>query len=165
MKVAVYHNNHDVRIEERDRPIPGPGEILVETKACGVCVADTMEWYLKPRAPLTLGHEPTGVISEVGTNTKKFNVGDRVAVHHHVPCLICNHCRRGNFTMCSTFKTTHIHPGGFSEYFIASAAHVERDVLLLPDHLSFEVGTLVEPLACVIHAIRQADINLVIKLS
>ncbi len=61
--------------------------------------------------------------------------------------------------MCSTFKTTHILPGGFSEYFIASAQHVERDVLLLPDHLSFEVGTLVEPLACVIHAIHQANIK------
>lgn len=159
MKVAVYHNNNDVRIEERERPVPGPGEILVETKACGVCVADTMEWYLESRAPLVLGHEPTGVIKEVGKNTKKFKVGDRVAVHHHVPCLICDHCRRGNFTMCSTFKTTHIQPGGFSEYFIASALHVERDVLLLPDQLSFEVGTLIEPLACVIHAIRQADIK------
>lgn len=159
MKVAVYHNNHDVRIEEMDRPVPGSGEILVETKACGVCVADTMEWYLEPRAPLVLGHEPTGVIKEVGSNTTNFSVGDRVAVHHHVPCLVCNHCRRGNFTMCSTFKATHIQPGGFSEYFTASALHVERDVLLLPDHLSFEVGTLVEPLACVIHAIRQANIN------
>jgi L-iditol 2-dehydrogenase len=159
MKVAVYHNNHDVRIEERDCPVPGSGEILVETKACGVCVADTMEWYLKPRAPLVLGHEPTGVIKEIGPNTKQFKVGDRVAVHHHVPCLVCNHCRRGNFTMCSTFKTTHIQPGGFSEYFIASTLHVERDVLLLPDHISYEVGTLVEPLACVIHAIRQANIK------
>ncbi len=60
--------------------------------------------------------------------------------------------------MCSTFKTTHIHPGGFSEYFIASATHVERDVLLIARSISFEVGTLVEPLACVIHAIRQAKI-------
>ena len=159
MKVAVYHNNHDVRVEERPRPAPGPGEILVETKACGVCVADTMEWYLSPRAPLVLGHEPTGIIAELGPGTSTFNVGDRVAVHHHVPCLICEHCRRGNFTMCSTFKSTHILPGGFSEYFISSALHVERDVLILPDHLSFEVGTLVEPLACVVHAIRQANIK------
>jgi len=159
MKVAVYHNNQDVRVEERPRPVPGPGEILVKTKACGVCVADTMEWYLSPRAPLVLGHEPTGIIAELGPDTSSFKVDDRVAIHHHVPCLICNHCRRGNFTMCPTFKDTHIQPGGFSEFFIASALHVERDVLILPDHLSFEVGTLVEPLACVIHAIRQADIK------
>ena len=74
MKVAVYHNNHDVRVEERPIPKPKDGEILVKTKACGVCVGDTMEWYLGPRAPLTFGHEATGVIESVGsgvTNLKK----------------------------------------------------------------------------------------------
>lgn len=159
MKVAVYYNNHDVRIEERPTPEPSPGEILVKTKACGVCVADTMEWYLAPRAPLTLGHEPTGVVVKTGAGTTTFKEGDRVAIHHHVPCLICEHCRRGNFTMCDTFKKTHIHPGGFSEYFLASALHVERDTHLLPAHLSYEAGTLMEPLACVIHAIRKANIK------
>ncbi len=64
MKVAVYYNNHDVRVEERPLPEPGEGEILVKTKSCGVCVADTMEWYLQPRAPLILGHEPTGIITK-----------------------------------------------------------------------------------------------------
>jgi len=159
MKVAVYHNNHDVRIEDRPIPKPNQGEILVKTKACGVCVADTMEWYLSPRAPLTLGHEPSGIIEDIGTGVTLFKPGDRVAVHHHVPCLICEHCRRGNFTMCSLFKKTHIHPGGFSEYFIASAIHAERDTHLLPDHVSFEEGTLIEPLACVIHAIKKAGIQ------
>jgi L-iditol 2-dehydrogenase len=159
MKVAVYYNNKDTRIEERPVPSPGPGEILVKTMACGVCVADTMEWYLTPRAPLILGHEPTGVVARVGTGTEKFNEGDSVAVHHHVPCMVCNHCRRGNFTMCATFKRTHILPGGFSEYFLASAAHVERDSYVLPEGMTFEVGTLMEPLACVIHAIRRAGIK------
>ncbi len=159
MKVAVYYNNHDVRIEDRPVPEPGPGEMLVQTRACGVCVADTMEWYLVPRAPLTLGHEPTGVVLKLGAGTNGFREGDRVFVHHHVPCLICEYCRQGNFTMCSTFKSTHIKPGGFAEYFLASASHVERDTLLLPDGLSFDVGTLIEPLACVIHAIRKANVR------
>ena len=159
MKVAVYHNNHDVRVEDRPIPEPKDGEILVKTKACGVCVADTMEWYLTPRAPLTLGHEPSGIIHSIGAGVTNFKVGDRVVVHHHVPCLVCEHCRRGNFTMCTTFRKTHIQPGGFSEYFTASALHVERDTLILPDHVSFEAGTLVEPLACVIHAIRKAGIK------
>lgn len=159
MKVAVYYNNRDVRIEEREVPEPGPGEILVQTKACGVCVADTMEWYLTPRAPLTLGHEPTGIVAGVGKGVVTFKEGDRVAVHHHVPCLICEHCRRGNFTMCSTFRKTHIQPGGFSEYFVAPALHVERDTLLLPNNVSFEEGTLVEPLGCVIHAIKKAQVR------
>lgn len=159
MKVAVYYNNHDVRIEERPVPEPGPGEILVKTKACGVCVADTMEWYLTPRAPLTLGHEPTGVVAKVGPGVQNFKEGDRIAVHHHVPCLVCEHCRRGNFTLCATFKKTHIQPGGFSEYFLASPLHAERDAFVLPEAVSFEVGTLMEPLACVVHAIRKANVQ------
>jgi len=159
MKVAVYHNNQDVRVEERPIPIPGPGEILVKTKACGVCVADTMEWYLTPRAPLVLGHEPTGIVVGINGSSSVVKEGDRVAVHHHIPCLICDECRQGNFTMCAMFKTTHIKPGGFSEYFTASAFHVERDTHILPDHLSFEVGTLMEPLGCVIHAIQKAKIK------
>lgn len=159
MKVAVYHNNHDVRVEERPLPEPGEGEILVKTKSCGVCVADTMEWYLQPRAPLILGHEPTGIVAKVGTEVTQFKEGDPVAVHHHVPCLICEHCLRGNFTMCATFKRTHILPGGFSEYFIASSIHVERDSFLLPPSIDFEVGTLIEPLGCVVHAIEKAQVK------
>lgn len=159
MKVAVYHDNHNVQIEDRSIPEPAAGEILVQTKACGVCVADTMEWYLKPRAPLSLGHEPTGVVARTGAGTAAFKEGDRVAVHHHVACLTCKHCRRGNFTMCSTFRKTHIRPGGFSEYFVASSLHVERDTLLLPESMPFDVGTLVEPLACVLHGIKRAKIQ------
>lgn len=159
MKVAVYFNNHNVQIEDRPIPMPDPGGILVQTKACGVCVADTMEWYLMPRAPLSLGHEPTGVVVRVGDGTTALKEGDRVFVHHHVPCLICEQCRRGNFTMCNTFRQTHIRPGGFSEYFTASSLHVERDTLKLPESISFEVGTLIEPLACVIHAIKRAKIQ------
>jgi L-iditol 2-dehydrogenase len=159
MKVAVYYNNHDVRVEDRPIPEPGEGEILVQTRASGVCVADTMEWYLTPRAPLTLGHEAAGVIAETGPGVEHLKTGDRVIVHHHVACLICEHCRRGNFTMCETFRRTHIKPGGFSEYYLASAQHVERDTLILPDQVSYEVGTLVEPLACVVHAIRRAKIQ------
>ncbi len=159
MKVAVYYNNQDVRVEDRPIPQPKSSEILVKTESCGVCVADTMEWYLTPRAPLTLGHEPAGIIEEVGADIKNFKKGDRVFVHHHVPCLVCEHCRRGNFTMCANYRKTHVQPGGFSEYFIASGEHAAKDTLLLPENVSFEAGTLVEPLACVIHAIRKAGIE------
>lgn len=159
MKVAAYYNNHDVRVEEREIPVPKGGEILVKTKACGVCVADTMEWYLTPHAPLTLSHEPSGEVQAIGPDVKSFKPGDRVVVHHHIACLNCEYCRRGNFTMCETFRKTHFQPGGFAEFFLASAMHVERDTLLLPDHVSFEAGTLIEPLVCVIHAIRNSGIK------
>ncbi len=159
MRVAYYYDNHNIKIENEPIPEPSEGEMLIQTKACGVCVADTMEWYLKGRAPLTLGHEPTGVVVKLGQGTTGFNIGDRVAVHHHVPCLICDHCRKGNYTMCDTFKKTHLKPGGFAEYFTISPLHVERDTHLLPDNISYEVGTLMEPLACVIHAIKKANIQ------
>ncbi len=159
MKVAVYYNNQDVRVEDRPIPKPKDNEFLVRTKSCGVCVADTMEWYLTPRAPLTLGHEPAGIVEEVGSEIYNLKKGDRVFVHHHIPCLVCEHCRRGNFTMCANYRKTHVQPGGFSEYFIASKEHAERDTLVLPDHVSFEAGTLIEPLACVVHAIQKAGIK------
>ncbi len=159
MKVAVYYNNHDVRVEDRPIPQPKNNEFLVKTKSCGVCVADTMEWYLAPRVPLTLGHEPTGVVEEVGSDIQNLKKGDRVFVHHHISCLVCEHCRNGNYTMCANYRKTHVQPGGFSEYFIASGDHAKKDTLILPEHVSFEAGTLVEPLACVIHAIRKAGIK------
>lgn len=159
MRVAVDHSNNDVRIEEREIPQPGPGEILVKTAACGVCVADTMEWDLANRAPLVLGHEPTGAVEKVGPGVEKFKPGDRVFVHHHVACLHCEYCRKGNFTMCKEYRPTNLFPGGFSEYFIASSAHVERDTLKLPSSVSFEHGTLIEPLACVVHAVRKAKVK------
>jgi L-iditol 2-dehydrogenase len=159
MKVAVYYNNHDVRVEDRPIPQPKSNEILVKTKSCGVCVADTMEWYLAPRTPLTLGHEPAGVIEEVGSEIQNLKKGDRVFVHHHVSCLVCEHCRHGDYTMCANYRKTNIKPGGFSEYFIASSEHAAKDTLILPDHVSFEAGTVVEPLACVIHAIKRAGIH------
>jgi len=158
MKAAFYYKNNDVRIEEVPVPQINDGEILVKTKSCGVCVADTMEWYLVNRAPLILGHEATGVIVKKGSKVKNFKEGDRVFVHHHVACMICEHCRRRNYTMCSTFKTTHYKPGGFAEYFVASAEHIRWDTLILPNEVSFEAGTLIEPLACVIHAIKRLGI-------
>lgn len=159
MKTAIYHNNHDVRVEDRPVPELHEGEILVQSKACGVCVSDTMEWYLAPRAPLPRGHEAAGIIVKIGPGVTNFKVGDRVAVHHHIACMRCEHCRKGNFTLCESFKRSNIEPGGFAEYFKASREHVLTSTLLLPDHVSYEAGTLVEPLACVVHAIRKAQVQ------
>jgi L-iditol 2-dehydrogenase len=159
MKVGVYYNNRDVRVEERPVPTIGPGELLVQTKACGVCGGDAMEWYLVHKAPVILGHEPTGVVVEVGAGVKEYKVGDRIFVHHHVPCFSCHECRRGFFTMCEHFTKTNIHPGGFAEYFRVPAENVQHDTHKLPDHLSFEEGTLVEPMACVVKGIKLCGIK------
>jgi len=89
----------------------------------------------------------------------EFEVGDRVFVHHHVPCFTCHYCTRGVYTCCETFKATHLDPGGFAEYFRVPALNVKRDVLKLPPEMSFEQATQIEPLATCIRGIERAGIQ------
>jgi L-iditol 2-dehydrogenase len=159
MKVARYYNWHDIRLEEIPVPTIGPGEILVQVKSCGLCGSDLMEWYVREKAPVVLGHEPAGVVVEVGKGVREFEVGDRVFAHHHVPCFTCHHCLRGHYTLCETFKATHLDPGGFAEYMRVPALNVERDVLKLPAGLSFEEATMIEPVATCIRGIERARIQ------
>jgi L-iditol 2-dehydrogenase len=159
MRVAMYYKNDDVRIEERPIPSIGPGEILVQTTACGLCGGETMEWYLAARAPKVLGHEPTGVVAAVGDEVDKFEVGDRVHVHHHAPCMSCHHCHRGRFTLCESFSRSNLDPGGFAEYFRVPADIVRFDTLKLPSEVSFEAGTIIEPMACTLKGIRQTPLH------
>lgn len=159
MKAAVYYNNQDVRLEDYPDPVIGPGELKVKIDSCGLCGGDTMEWYLVHKAPIILGHEPTGVVVEVGQGVTKFKPGDRVFVHHHAACMSCHYCRRGYFTMCEKFTQTHIYPGAFAEYVRVPAENVEHDVRLLPDSVSLEEGTLIEPMACVIKGIKIAEVQ------
>ncbi len=159
MKIARYYSRQDVRLEEIPVPRIGPGELLVKVEACGICGSDLMEWYVETKAPAVLGHEPAGVVVEVGAGVRDFQVGDRVFVHHHVPCFVCHYCRRGSYTLCATFKETHIEPGGFSEYIRVPSLNVARDVLRLPDDMTFEQATMVEPLATCIRSVNRARIQ------
>ncbi|HZL07072.1 MAG TPA: alcohol dehydrogenase catalytic domain-containing protein, partial [Coriobacteriia bacterium] len=144
MRVAVYHNNSDIRIEERVVPAIGPGEILVRIRASGICGSDVMEWYRVPKAPIVLGHEVAGDIVEVSEGVTHLSVGQRVVVSHHVPCNTCRMCLRGNHTACETLHTTNFDPGGFAEYVRVPALQTERGVLLLPDDVTYEEGSFVE---------------------
>jgi len=159
MKVAMYRSLDDIRIQDLPRPKIGSDEILVEMKACGICGSDLMEWYLRSRAPFVLGHEPAGVVAEAGKDVKNFQVGDRVFVHHHVACLKCHYCKRGDYTMCQQFAQTHIEPGGFSEYFKVPAPNLQIDTLKLPDNVSYEEATLIEPVGCCIRAQNKCNIQ------
>ncbi len=150
MKVAMYYNNRDVRIEEIPKPKIGPGEILVKVKASGICGSDVMEWYRIKKAPLVLGHEIAGEIVEVGKDVPQYKVGDRVFVSHHVPCNTCRYCLNNQHTACEILHTTNYYPGGFSEYVRVPAINVDRGVFLLPKEISFEEATFIEPLACVL---------------
>jgi len=157
MRVAVYYNNNDVRLEERPRPAIGPGELLVKIIASGICGSDVLEWYRIKKAPIVLGHEIAGTIVERGEGVGRFQVGDRVVVSHHVPCNTCYYCLNGNHTVCETLHTTNFDPGGFAEYVRIPAINADRGTFLLPDEVSFEEGAFVEPLACVVRGQRVAQ--------
>jgi len=159
MLAVEYYSNEDVRIVELPVPQIGAGELLVQMQACGLCASDVMEWYMQPRAPLYPGHEPVGIIAEVGEGVQQFSVGQRVFTHHHVPCMVCHYCRRGSFSQCATFRATRLYPGGLAEYMRVPALNVQLDVLPLPDALSFEAATLIEPLACCVRGINRASIQ------
>jgi len=155
----VYYSPQDIRIEDLPKPKIGTDEILVEMKACGICGSDLMEWYLKGRAPLVLGHEPAGVVAETGRDVEGFRPGDRVFVHHHVACLKCHYCGRGDYTMCPQFGKTHIEPGGFAQCFRVPSPNLRIDTLKLPDNLSYEEATLIEPIGCCIRAQNKCKIQ------
>ncbi len=159
MRVAVYYNNSDVRLEERPAPQAGPGELLVKVMASGVCGSDVMEWYRIKKAPIILGHEITGEIAEVGEGVNGYKNGDRVFVSHHVPCNTCHYCLNGNHTACDTLHSTNFDPGGFSEYLRVPQLNVDRGVFILPDEVSFEDGSFIEPLACVVRGQRTAGLK------
>ena len=156
MKVAKLYSFNDIRIEDIPVPEIGPGDALIKTKASGICSGDVMPWYIEKKAPLVLGHEPAGEIIKAGRNVATFKAGDRVAPHHHAPCLACKYCRRCNYVQCETWKNTKIVPGGISEYILIPEINLKNDTLKLPDNVSFEDGTLVEPTACVLKGLKRS---------
>jgi L-iditol 2-dehydrogenase len=155
----MYYNNQDVRLEELPEPEIGPGELLVKVLASGICGSDVLQWYRIKKAPLVLGHEITGKIVQVGEGVINYKVGDCVFVSHHVPCNTCRYCLSGHHTACQTLHTTNYYPGGFAEYIRVPSLNVDRGVFLLPKEISFEEGTFIEPLACVIRGQRIAGLQ------
>ena len=159
MRVAVYYRNDDVRLEGMPVPEIGDGELLLRVMACGICGSDVMEWYRIRKAPRVLGHEAVGAIEEVGEGVEGLRPGDRVFVSHHVPCNTCRRCLRGEHTACETLHRTNIDPGGFAEYARVPSINVDRGVFLLPEGMTYEEGTLIEPLGCVLRGQRKLGIH------
>jgi L-iditol 2-dehydrogenase len=151
MRVARSFAPGDVRIEETQDPEPGPGEVVCDVLACGVCASDVTDWYVAPRLPAVLGHELVGTVTSVGTDASAPAVGSRVAIHHHTPCGECRRCRRGHETLCERFRATRLDPGGFAER-VRISPELTAELLELPDVLDPIAGTFVEPLACVLRA-------------
>ena len=159
MRVAMYYNNNDVRVEELPQPEIGPGELLLKIEASGICGSDVMEWYRVQRAPLVLGHEVAGSVAEVGPDVSQFREGDRLVVTHHVPCNACRYCLSGHHTVCDTLRATNYDPGGFCEYVRLPAINVDRGAISIPGGVPFDEASVAEPLACVYRGQRRANIQ------
>src|SRR5918993_1426697 len=131
--------------------------ILVKMKACGICGSDLEKIYGQyGMTSARLGHEPSGVVLAIGNKVKGLKIGDRVFVHHHVSCNSCHYCRHGNNTMCEYYQKSNIDPCGLSEKVIVPAWDVERGgVLRLPDRITYEQASLIEPLACCLRALHK----------
>jgi len=157
MKKAVWYSNRDIRIEEVPRPVPGPDEMVVKILSCGICGSDLVEWYRLPRAPLVPGHEIGGEVAETGTSVKKYKPGDRVFIAPKIPCNECSYCKNGCFPVCSNVKERL--PGGFIEYILVSRSLIEHGTYLLPDTISYNQSTFIEPLACTVRAQRLAELR------
>jgi L-iditol 2-dehydrogenase len=158
MRVAMYYSNRDVRLEELPVPKIGAGELLLRTRASGICGSDLMEWYRVKKVPLVLGHEITAEVAEVGESVEGFSVGDRVFSTHHVPCGKCRYCLAGHQSVCELLRTTHFEPGGFAEYIRVPKINVELGTLRLPASMTFDEGSFIEPVACVVRAQRFAKL-------
>lgn len=158
MRVARLYDFGDIRVEESPRPQVGADDLLVRARACGICSGDIMPWYIRRKAPLVLGHEPVGVIEEVGSAVEGFRPGERVFVHHHAPCFQCPACRRREYVQCPTWRASKLGPGGMAEYFLVSAVN-QRDTLKLPAAVRDLDGVLIEPAACVVKSLRRAGLK------
>ncbi len=155
MRVGMYYNNSKVEVEELPIPKVGTRDILVKVMASGICGSDVLEWYRIKKAPLVLGHELAGEVVEVGEEIAQFKAGDRVFATHHVPCDACYWCVNGHHTACQVFQTkTNFDPGGFSEYLRVSGGSIDTGTIVLPEEVSYEEGSFIEPLGTVVRGLR-----------
>lgn len=158
MRVAVYYDKEDIRVENLQEPEIGPGELLVRVRASGICGTDVVKILnRKVTPPAILGHEIAGEVVKVGTQVKRFKVGDRVVVAHHVPCYNCHYCRHQNYAMCRFYKASNVDPGGFSEYIRVPELHTNQTTFLIPPQLSYDQAIFMEPLACCLKSLRRCN--------
>ena len=152
MKAGVVHAREDIRYEEIEKPVPGPGKVLVKVKYTGICGSDI------PRVngdachffPNVLGHEFSGVIEAVGDNVTSVKSGDRVAGVPLVPCMECEDCKKGDYALCKKYSFIGSREfGSFSEYVVVP----ENNVVKFSDTTSFEQGALFEPATVALHGL------------
>jgi len=162
MRAAVYRGVNDIRIETVPVPAIGPGELLVKIVTCGVCGTDLKKIHTGSHsAPRIFGHEMAGVVVRVGHGVHNFTLGDRVVVHHHVPCGHCYYCRKQMPAQCAVYKkvgsTAGLEPsgGGFAEFIrVMDWIVASRGVVHIPDEIPFEQAAFLEPLNTVLKGVK-----------
>lgn len=154
MKAAFVKGPAAVDVQETTKPQLGAGDILVKMQSCGICGSDVEKVFGKYGQPsMRLGHEPAGIVIDVGPTVSEFKSGDRVFTHHHVPCYSCHYCKHGNETMCPKYYETNLSPCGLSEEYVVPEWNVGHGgVLKIPDSMSFDEAAMIEPLACCVRS-------------
>ena len=165
MQAAVYRGVNDVRIETVPVPAIGPGEVLIQVHACGICGTDLKKIHTGSHsAPRIFGHETVGTIAAVGAGVGAFAVGDRVAVFHHIPCGACYYCRKKTFAQCPVYKrvgcSAGFEPsgGGFAGYVRVMDWIVKRGLIKIPDGIPFAQAMFVEPLNTCLKGVRSLNL-------
>ncbi len=166
MRAGVYRDKGVVRMEEVPVPDVGEGEVLIKVAACGICGTDIkkiFQRYIEP--PQILGHELAGTVVAVGRGVTKWSPGDRVMSFHHTPCGRCFYCEKRLFSQCQQYKTTGLtagftpNGGGFAQYVKAMPWVAERGIVALPDNVTFEEATFIEPINTIVKAVQKARIT------
>src|SRR5271169_2185180 len=166
MRAGVYREKGVVRVEEVPVPEVGAGELLIRVAACGICGTDIKKIYQRyVEPPQILGHELAGTVVATGRGVIKWQPGDRVMSFHHVPCDRCFYCKNRLFSQCKQYKTTGLtggftpNGGGFGEYVKAMPWVAERGIVALPDNVSFEEATFIEPINTIVKAVQKARVG------
>lgn len=157
MRAAMIHGPGELRIDEVPRPEPGPGQVLIRIRACGVCPSDVRSYTGERKSsqyPRGVGHEWSGDVVALGVGAEGFTVGDRVAADWRVICGRCYYCRRGIFNYCQNLAGGQVR-GGFAEYGVAPTTNLRR----IPENVSYQAACFTEPLACCQNGISKNGIR------
>src|ERR1700747_31857 len=165
MRAGVFREKGIVRVEEVPVPEVSDGEVLIKVAACGICGTDIKKiFYRYVEPPQILGHELAGRVVAVGRGVTKWKLGDPGMSFHHIPCGECFFCERRVFSQCKLYKSTGLtagftpNGGGFGEYVKAMPWVAERGIVALPDNVSFEEATFIEPINTIVKAVQKARV-------
>ncbi|EFO15989.1 hypothetical protein LOAG_12517 [Loa loa] len=161
---CVLHGKNDLRMEEREIPVPKSGQLLLKVAVVGICGTDISFWTrgeigpFKPLKPMIMGHECSGIVSGLGPDVKGFIIGDRVAVEPGLPCRKCQLCKRGRYNLCHQMEFFALPPtdGAMRQFVTVDADYCFK----IPNNMSMEEASFLEPLSVGLHACRKAKIGI-----